>query len=73
MAALFLLALAAGAAAEDAPQAWRLRAGARARGAEGDRLGELFVIYNHNLREIDERFRRDSNELLLKLQYTFRR
>lgn len=35
--------------------------------------GELFVIYNHNLREIDERFQRDSNELLVKLQYTFRR
>jgi len=35
--------------------------------------GDLFVIYNHNLREIQDRWRRDANELLLKLQYTFRR
>jgi hypothetical protein len=34
--------------------------------------GDLFVIYNHNLRELDGRWRRDSNELLAKLQYTFR-
>jgi hypothetical protein len=35
--------------------------------------GELFVIYNHNLRETLDRWRRDSNELLVKLQYTLRR
>jgi hypothetical protein len=35
--------------------------------------GDLFVIYNHNLREIDDRWQRDSNQLLVKLQYTFRR
>ena len=35
-------------------------------------LGDLFVIYNHNLREIEDRWRRDSNELLVKAQYTFR-
>jgi hypothetical protein len=35
--------------------------------------GELFVIYNHNLHELDDRFVRDTNELLVKLQYTFRR
>jgi hypothetical protein len=35
--------------------------------------GDLFVIYNHNLREIEDRWRRDANELLVKLQYTFRR
>ena len=35
--------------------------------------GDLFVIYNHNLREIEDRWRRDSNQLLVKLQYTFRR
>ena len=35
--------------------------------------GDLFVIYNHNLREIERRWRRDSNQLLVKLQYTFRR
>ena len=35
--------------------------------------GDLFVIYNHNLREIQDRWRHDANELLVKLQYTFRR
>jgi hypothetical protein len=35
--------------------------------------GHLFVIYNHNLREITDRWQRDANELLVKLQYTFRR
>ena len=35
--------------------------------------GDLFVIYNHNLREIQDRWRRDANELLVKLQYTLRR
>jgi hypothetical protein len=35
--------------------------------------GELFVIYNHNLRELDDRFVREANELLVKVQYTFRR
>ncbi len=35
--------------------------------------GDLFVIYNHDLRELDNRFRRESNGLLVKLQYMFRR
>jgi hypothetical protein len=35
--------------------------------------GGLFVIYNHNLREIEDRWRHDANELLVKLQYTWRR
>jgi hypothetical protein len=35
--------------------------------------GDLFVIYNHNLRELDNRWQRESNGLLVKLQYTFRR
>ncbi len=34
--------------------------------------GDVFFIYNHNFREIDDRWSRDSNELLLKIQYTFR-
>jgi Domain of unknown function (DUF5916) len=34
---------------------------------------DLFVIYNHNLVEIDNRWIRQSNELLVKLQYAFRR
>ena len=38
-----------------------------------DPRGDLFVIYNHNLREVDDSWRKDSNELLVKLQYTFRR
>jgi len=38
-----------------------------------DPRGDLFLIYNHNLREIGDRWRRDANELLVKLQYTFRR
>ena len=35
--------------------------------------GDVFLIYNHNLREIQDRWRQDSNELLVKVQYTFRR
>ena len=35
--------------------------------------GDVFLIYNHNLRELADRWRRDSNELLVKLQYTLRR
>ena len=34
---------------------------------------DLFVIYNHNLVEHDNRWVRQSNELLLKIQYAFRR
>jgi Domain of unknown function (DUF5916) len=35
-------------------------------------LGDFFVIYNHNIRRIDDRWRLDSNQLLVKLQYAFR-
>lgn len=41
-------------------------------------LGDLFVVYNHNLREIAgaagrfDRFAFQSNQLLVKIQYTFR-
>ena len=35
--------------------------------------GDVFVIYNHNLKEITDRWRRDSNELLVKVQYAVRR
>lgn len=34
--------------------------------------GDLFVVYNHNLRELDERWELDSNQLLAKVQYAFR-
>jgi hypothetical protein len=35
--------------------------------------GDFFLIYNHDLREVTDRWLRDSNELLVKAQYTFRR
>ena len=35
--------------------------------------GDLFVVYNHNLRELDNRWQKQGNQLLIKLQYTFRR
>jgi hypothetical protein len=35
-------------------------------------VGDLFVIYNHNLRGISDRWRLDSNQLLVKIQYSFR-
>jgi hypothetical protein len=36
-------------------------------------LGDLFVVFNHNmLRDIDDRFTFDSNQLLVKLQYAYR-
>jgi len=36
-------------------------------------LGEMFVVFNHNmLRDITNRFTFDSNQLLIKLQYAYR-
>lgn len=35
-------------------------------------LGDLFVIYNHNLTDVTDRWRLDSNQLLVKLQYSWR-
>lgn len=35
--------------------------------------GDLFVIYNHNLREAESAWRKDSSQLLVKAQYTFRK
>ncbi len=35
-------------------------------------FGDLFVIYNHNVRDEANRWRFDSNQLLVKFQYTFR-
>jgi uncharacterized protein DUF5916 len=34
--------------------------------------GDLFVVYNHNVRSILDRWRLDSNQLLVKLQYAWR-
>ena len=35
-------------------------------------VGDLFVVYNHNIRSIVDRWRLDSNQLLVKLQYSWR-
>lgn len=37
-----------------------------------DPAGDLFVVYNHNLRELTDRWRRESNQLLAKVQYALR-
>jgi hypothetical protein len=34
--------------------------------------GDLFVIYNHNVRDVTDRWQLDSNQLLVKFQYAFR-
>jgi len=34
---------------------------------------DLFVIYNHNVSDIEDRWRLDSNQLLVKVQYAWRR
>jgi hypothetical protein len=34
--------------------------------------GDLFVVYNHNVRELLQRWQRDSNQLLVKVQYALR-
>ena len=35
-------------------------------------VGDLFIVYNHNLRSIENRWQLDSNQLLVKLQYAWR-
>jgi hypothetical protein len=35
-------------------------------------VGDIFVVYNHNLRTLLDRWRRDSNQLLVKMQYAWR-
>lgn len=35
-------------------------------------VGDLFVVYNHNVRDILDRWQLDSNQLLVKLQYALR-
>lgn len=34
---------------------------------------DLFVVYNHNIRSLVDRWRLDSNQLVMKVQYAFRR
>ena len=36
-------------------------------------VADLFVVYNHNVRSLLERWELESNQLLVKLQYTLRR
>lgn len=35
-------------------------------------VADLFVVYNHNVRTLGDRWRLDSNQLLVKLQYAWR-
>ena len=35
-------------------------------------LGDVFIVYNHNLEDRFDRWAFDSNQLLVKLQYTMR-
>ncbi len=35
-------------------------------------VGDLFVVYNHNVRSLLDRWQHDSNQLLVKLQYAWR-
>jgi hypothetical protein len=35
-------------------------------------VGDLFVVYNHNVRSLVDRWQLDSNQLLVKLQYAWR-
>lgn len=35
--------------------------------------GDLFIVYNHNVRSLLDRWQLDSNQLLVKFQYDFRR
>jgi hypothetical protein len=35
-------------------------------------VAELFVVYNHNVRDLEAHWRFDSNQFLLKFQYAFR-
>ena len=38
-----------------------------------DPLGDLFLVYNHNVRDLNDRWRLDSNQFLAKVQYAIRR
>ena len=35
-------------------------------------LGDLFVVYNHNVVDLTDRWELDSNQLLVKVQYAMR-
>jgi len=35
-------------------------------------VADLFIVYNHNVRSLLDRWQLDSNQLLVKVQYAFR-
>jgi len=35
-------------------------------------VADVFIVYNHNIRSIVDRWRLDSNQLLIELQYAWR-
>ena len=35
-------------------------------------VADLFVVYNHNIRSIEDRWQQQSNQLIVKLQYAWR-
>lgn len=35
-------------------------------------VADLFVVYNHNVRSIEDRWQQDSNQLIVKMQYAWR-
>jgi hypothetical protein len=35
-------------------------------------VADLFIVYNHNVRSLLDRWQLESNQLLVKLQYAFR-
>ena len=36
-------------------------------------VGDLFIVYNHNIRSLLDRWELESNQFLVKLQYAWRR
>ncbi len=37
-----------------------------------DPLGDVFVVYNHNVEDFTDRWELESNQLIVKIQYAFR-
>ena len=37
-----------------------------------DPLGDVFVVYNHNVEDFTDRWQLESNQLIVKVQYAFR-
>ncbi len=45
----------------------------RPRSSHSPTLGDLFLVYNHNIRDLGDRWVKDSNQFLAKVQYAIRR